>query len=178
VTDEAGVVALVDDATREAFPELVGVEIGVAPVDDLAYFRAWTEVDTVARDDGRARTYTVQYDPVVLADPMDPASLAALVVHELGHVEDYVAMDSAELVSFAIWYGSQDPATSDELAAYERATDEKALVRGCAAGLSAAREWIYAASADDPVRLAEKQRNYWTPDEIAAWVDAGGGCAR
>ena len=79
------------------------------------------------------------------------------------------------LLDFAGWYASQDPATSDELAAYERATDEKALQRGCADGLSAMRTWIYAHV--DAETLAEKEKDYYTPEEITTWVADNGSCA-
>lgn len=174
VTDEDGFAALVGQALGLGYPALIGVDVGVGAVDDLKYLRAWTELDTVALDDGRARRYTVQYDPVVLSDPMPPEALAALLVHEIGHVEDYVGMDSAALVSFAVWYASQDPASSDELAAYERGTDEKSLARGCADGLAAARAWIYGHAEGDV--LVDKMRNYDTPEDIAAWTEANGAC--
>ncbi|MEQ1506921.1 MAG: hypothetical protein ABMB14_32135 [Myxococcota bacterium] len=167
VTDADALAALVAEVGRAAYPALAGVDVGIAPVDGLAYLRAWTELDTVLLDDGLARTYTVQYDPALLADPPAPDALAALLVHELGHVSDYVAMDSEALAAFAVWYGTQDPLTSESLAAYERATDAQALDRGCADGLAAARDWIYAHASPDV--LAEKQHNYYTPDEIAAY---------
>jgi hypothetical protein len=175
VRTEAGLRDLLDAVRAAAWPEYADLSVGVAPVDGLAYFRAWTELDTVGLDDGRARAYTVQYDPVVLEDPPEPAAVAALLTHEMGHVDDYVGMDSAELVSFALWYGTQDPLTSDELADYERATDEKALERGCADGLAAARQWIYAHA--DPETLAEKKHNYDTPAQIDAWTDDHGACS-
>ena len=60
-------------------------------------------------------------------------------------------------------------------AAYERATDEKALQRGCADGLSAMRTWIYAHV--DAETLAEKEKDYYTPEEITTWVADNGSCA-
>lgn len=174
VTDEAGLVALLETTRAATFPDLEGVTIGVAAVEDLLFFRAWAELDTIDLDDGRSRTYTVQYDPVVLADPPKPKALAAVLVHEVAHVSDYVAMDSAALLDFAVWYATQDPATSDGLRDYERATDEQALERGCAEGLSAMREWVYAHTEGEV--LAEKQRNYYQPAEIEAWVEQHGGC--
>ena len=174
VTDEAGLVAVLAETQAVLFPEMDGVPIGVAPVDDLQFFRAWIELDTIAQEP-RARTYTVQYDPVVLADPPPVDALAAVLAHELGHVDDYLAMNTSEAVQFCLWYGAQDPTTSDELAAYERQTDEKVLARGCAEGLAAMREWIYAHV--DGAVLEEKRRNYYTPDEIAVWTVLHGQCA-
>lgn len=173
ITDEAGLAALLASVQATLYPDEDGASIGVAPVDDLAFFRAWTEIDTIA-EAPFDRTYTIQYDPVVLADPPAPTAVAAVLAHELGHVQDYLAMDSDELLDFGLWYASQDPATSDELAAYERATDEKALARGCADGLAEMRTWIYAHV--DGATLAEKEKDYYSPDEIAAWVDAHGSC--
>lgn len=173
VTDEAGVADLLGVVQAALYPEMSGVTLGVRGVEDLQFFRAWTEIETIA-DEPRDRVYTIEYDPVVLADPPAPEALAAVLTHELGHVDDYLAMDGEELLEFAGWYASQDPTSSDELAAYERATDEKALERGCADGLSAMRTWIYAHV--DPEVEAEKRRNYYSPEEIAAWVAEHGGC--
>lgn len=160
---------------RGAVPALDGVEVSVALVPDLAYFRAWAEVDGLLVEDGRARRYAVHVDPVVLSDPMPEAGLVAILLHELGHIVDYVAMDSDELLAFVLWYGTQDPASSDELRDYERQTDTFALGLGCADGLAAAREWIYAHAPTEEI-LADKQRNYLSPDDIAAWVEENGAC--
>lgn len=176
MTTHDGVVELLAGARDAAWPGLDGVEIGVAPIDELQYFRAWVELDTFALDDGRARTYTVQYDPVALADPMSAEALAATLVHELAHVHDYVGMDAETLADFALWYATEDPHTSEDLAAYERATDDQALARGCADGLAASMVWIYARSADDPDLLAEKMHNYYTPGDIARWTSTHGAC--
>jgi hypothetical protein len=168
VTDEAGLLSLLRSTRDATFPG--DYALAVQAETDLAYFRASIDPESFSSD----RVYVISYDPVVLADPPDTASLAAILVHELGHVDDYLAMDNAEYVEFGLWYGAQDGMTSDELRDYERATDEKALERGCAEGLAAMREWIYAhASAE--VR-AEKERNYYAPEEIEAWVAANGEC--
>ena len=150
--------------------------IGVEAVPDLQFFRAWIELGTISAPDPRDRTYTVQYDPVVLADPPPAEALAAVLAHELGHVDHYLGMSTEEAVQFGVWYGTQDPTTSDDLAAYERETDEKVLARGCAAGLAAMRVWIYEHVEGDV--LVEKERNYYTPDEIAAWLSQHGTCTR
>lgn len=170
VTDEGALLDLLHAARDATFPgdDTLAVEAEVG----LAYFRASIDSDSL----GGSRVYVVSYDPVVLEDPPEPTALAAILVHELAHVADYRSMDDAQYVEFGLWYGAQDPATSDELRAYERATDEQALERGCAAGLSAMRTWIYAHAS--PEVLAEKQRNYYTPEEIDAWVAAHGACLR
>ncbi|GDX78703.1 hypothetical protein LBMAG42_05140 [Deltaproteobacteria bacterium] len=173
ITTEAGLAALLHEVQIALYPEQDRASIAVAAHDDLQFFRAWTELDTVGNEP-YARSYTIEYDPVVLSDPPSPEALAAVLAHELGHIDDYLQMDSAALLDFAVWYGTEDPTTSASLAEYERATDEKALARGCAEGLSAMRTWIYAHV--DADRLAEKQKDYYTPDEITSWVEAHGSC--
>lgn len=168
VTTEAALLDLLELARDATFPG--SGQLAAQSETDLAYFRASIDAQSLGKD----RVYVVSYDPVVLADPPEARALAAILVHELGHVEDYSGMSDAEYVEFGLWYGAQDPATSDALRDYERATDEKALARGCADGLAAMRQWIYD-HASTEVR-AEKERNYYTPAEISAWTGANGEC--
>lgn len=175
VTDEAGLVTLLEAARREAWPELTGLAIEVQSYSDLAYFRALPTPDTLGVTDPADRHYLVQYDPVVLADPPAATALAAVLVHELAHVADYTAMTAEELLEFGLWYATEDPMSSDELRDYERQTDEAALSRGCAEGLSAMRTWIYDHASEEVE--AEKRRNYYSPEEITEWVAANGECA-
>ncbi len=174
ITTEADLEALLAATRDAAWPELAGYTLAVEPYTDLAYFRALVSTDTLGVEDPAGRTYLVQYDPVVLDDPPGTGALAAVLTHELGHVYDYVGMTSTELLEFGLWYATEDPMTSDELRAYERATDESALTRGCADGLSAMRTWIYAHASEEVE--AEKRRNYYSPEEIEAWVAANGEC--
>lgn len=175
VLTEAELLALLVAARDVAWPELAALNLAVDDETDLAYFRASISTDTALEPDNANRVFVVSYDPVVLADPPDPASLAAILVHELAHVHDYTQMDVETYLEFGLWYGAQDPKTSDELAEYERSTDEAAMSRGCAAGLSTMRAWIYAHASAEV--LAEKQRNYYTPAEIAEWVAVNSVCS-
>ena len=50
-------------------------------------------------------------------------------MHEFKHVLDYTEMNTNTLVEFGLWYADED------VAEYERATDEFALERGSATGL-------------------------------------------
>ncbi len=174
VTTEAGLASLLAATALAAFPDLAPpdpVLLTVSAVDDLAFFRSSIDLDTLDPELDAGRVYRVEYDPVVLSDPPEPMALAAVLAHELGHVHDYVAMSASEYVDFGLWYGSATG--TDELAAYERATDEQALERGCAEGLSAMRDWVYAHCSGDV--LAEKERDYYSPTEIDAWVQANPG---
>ena len=53
------------------------------------------------------------------------------------------------------------------------AYDEYALEAGCASGLKGYREWLYAHIPPEDVEA--KRRDYYTPEEIDAWVEANGG---
>ena len=174
VTDEAGLLALLRETQVAAYYELDGVTLQVTAIPDLAYFRSVIDSDTLDDAHPEARVYRVQVDPLVLTDPPSPEALAAVLAHELGHVLDYSTMTVREYLEFGVWYGTQDPLTSTGLSDYERATDAMALERGCADGLTEMRTWVYAHASPDV--LAEKQHNYDSPEEIAAWVDANGRC--
>ena len=84
-------------------------------------------------------------------------------MHELKHVMDYSQMNTSELIEFGIWYGSAD------IAEYERQTDLFTLEKGCGTGLIAFRNWLYGQVTDEV--KAEKQRQYYTPEEIQQWMD-------
>ena len=174
VTTEDGLLALLRATQVVTWPELDGLALAVEDETDLAYFRASISTDTTLEEANADRLFVVSYDPVVLADPPDSTSLVAILTHELGHVFDYTGMSVKDYLEFGLWYGAQDPMESDELAGYERATDERALARGCAAGLAAMREWIYLHASAEV--LAEKRRNYYTPEEISAWTEVHGAC--
>ena len=92
ITDEAGLGELLATVQAALYPDEDGALVGVGAVKDLQFFRAWTEVETVA-DPPYERSYTIQYDPVVLADPPEAAAVAAILAHELGHVQDYLGME-------------------------------------------------------------------------------------
>lgn len=149
---------------RELFPELDGVSLALQPVTSTTSFFA-ANLDLSTLDAAPLeRSYVVQYAESVfeLGAPQD--GVVAILAHELAHVVDYTELDSEALVEFALWYAQGD------VAVYERQTDETALSLGCATGLIAYREWLYSV-VDDNTR-AEKERLYYTPDEIRAWVIA------
>jgi hypothetical protein len=130
---------------------------------DSVFFQANLDVTTI-EEEPLERTYTLQYNPALFDDPPSQIAVGAILVHELRHVLDYTEMTSEELGAFAAWYITED------VSAYERETDEYALEQGCGEGLTAYREWLY--ETIPPEDLAEKQRNYYTPDEIREWMAA------
>jgi hypothetical protein len=174
VSNENALKSLLIAEAPVLYPELEGIALEVEALQDLAFFRASATPETLGFEDTRARTYLIQYDPVVLSDPPEPIALAAILSHELAHVAYYLTLPGIEMAEFGIWYGTEDPMTSTELAAFERGTDEQAMLTGAAEGLSVMRKWIYEHST--PEIEEEKRRNYYTPEEIMDWVAKNGEC--
>ena len=161
--DVANLLALAQDTVH---PDLMGVRVELVELESEAdFFVANLDLSTVG-EPGRDRTYTVGVNPWIFIEPPPAAATGAILAHELQHIADYVDMDAAALLEFGLWYASGD------IAAYERSTDEAVLRAGCGAGLSAYRTWLYG-QVDDAVE-AEKRRDYYTPEEIAAWQAAHG----
>ena len=134
--------------------------------DRTSFFAANLDTDTISFEP-RERACRVYYLPALFDDPPPRAAVAAILAHEVEHVRDYAGMDTDTLVEFALGY-----ALSDDNSAYERATDLKAMERGCAAGLVQYREWLYDRLASDPEAVEKKKREYWTPEELRAWIVA------
>lgn len=128
----------------------------------------WANVDlSTAAEDPLERRYLVYVNTAQYADPPTEATVSAILVHELQHIVDYTEMDTAELVEFGLWYASGD------IAAYERQTDEAALEAGCAHGLIEYREWLYGQVSAEVE--AQKRVDYYTPEEIEAWLEEHAG---
>ncbi len=164
---EADIVALVESAREGFFPTFGELSLEVVTMEsEDSYFVANLDLATLS-EAPLERDYRVLYSPALFADPPSRLAVGAILVHELKHVLDYTGMESDELVEFGLWYAS-----GEDISDYEKQTDEYALTSGCAEGLSAYREWVYAhIPAED---LQEKLDTYYTPEEIAAWVADNG----
>ena len=168
-TDELELSYIITDVQRIVFgAALRGVEVGLAPLpSETDFFTAGVDL-TTADLPGLDRRYIIRANSAIFSGDEPPiGATAAILAHELQHVLDYTAMSGDELVDFALEYSEGDIRT------YERATDEAILERGCAAGLRAYREWLYGQL--EPADAADKRRDYYTPEEIDAWVAAQGG---
>ena len=157
------IVSLIND-TRQLVPELDGVSITVQNIEsDSTFLAAQIELSTISNEPFE-REYIVQINPQIYTGQISGDSTVAILVHEFKHIVDYTEMDTNALVKFGLWYASGD------VSEYERATDEFALERGCGLGLISFREWLYGMVSEE-IR-AEKERDYYTPDEIRAWMAA------
>ena len=162
--DEAGLRVLLDGVLDNLFPELEGVSIELRPnTSDSSYFSANPDLSTLDRAP-LERDYFVQYSTLQFDSPPPADAVTAILAHELKHVRDYTEMSTEELAEFGLWYISND------ISEYERATDEHSLELGCGEGLILFREWLYAHVT--PEVEAQKRIDYYTPEEIEAWMAA------
>jgi hypothetical protein len=156
--------ALLREARYRFFPQLYWMVLQLH--DDVSsastYFLAQPDLSTI-EEAPEDRLYVVRANPALLDDPPSATAVGAILVHELKHIFDYSEMDTEELASFGLWYG-----IADDVSDYERGTDEYALSLGCAQGIKAYREWLYDHIPPDAVE--QKQYDYFTPEEIDAWV--------
>lgn len=157
---------LLASARTRFYPQLLGIVLRLD--DDLrtagGYFVAQPDLATID-ERPEDRLYTVRANPALLDDPPSASAVGAILVHELKHILDFALMDKDELTSFGLWYG-----ITDDVSEYERITDEYALALGCAEGLKEYRVWLYDHIPQED--LEEKREDYFTPEEIDAWVAA------
>jgi len=162
---EEGIQAALTAVQSNLFPELRETSLTLQAMEsDSSYFSANLVIATID-DDPLEREYLVNYSTLLLPDPPSYAAVVAILAHELTHVLDYTRMDGDELAEFGLWY-----ATADDISEYVRGTDEYAMVLGCGEGLIQYREWLY--THVDKDTLEAKKRDYYTPEEIEAWMAA------
>jgi hypothetical protein len=167
VAAEADVQLALEGVRDNLYPELAGVPLGLRSMEsDSDFFYANLDLTTLD-EDPRERDYFVFYNARLFDDPPPWEAVVAILAHEIKHVLDYTGMDTEALAEFGLWYG-----TTDDISEYERATDEYALALGCGEGLSAYRTWLY--DHVDEETAAQKRLDYYTPEEIDAWMAGNG----
>lgn len=97
-----------------------------------------------------------------LGAPID--GIRAIIAHELGHADYYLRKNFFELVSLVRLVNGRSAAN------FERKTDLAAIGRGYGSGLIEYRQWLYRNIPQQHV--AQKKRNYFTPEEIALLIPA------
>jgi hypothetical protein len=164
--DETQLTDLVQRVETGLYPELAELTLELRPLQsDSDFFNALVDPTTVAAAPNR-RTYLLRFNPLLFERSPPANGVVAILAHELKHIVDYFGMDSQSLVAFAVDYATGD------IAAYERSTDEHVLRLGCGEGLIAYRQWLYRQL--DAQTVAQKRRDYYTPEEIEAWIARGG----
>ncbi len=153
---------LVDEVLAASYPELKQADIQIKPFRSQSdFFKARFGIPQYLL--ARMR-YLVFVNPRVFELEAPEPGIRAIIAHELGHLTYYNGRNRVRLLGLV-------RLTSKSFSAeFERWADLKAISRGYGEGLKEYRSWLYA---NVPAsRLAEKQRNYFSPEEIDAILSA------
>jgi hypothetical protein len=150
---------LVEEIVRVSYPELKHADIQVQSFNSAAdYFR--TSFSFGRFLSAKKMRYFIKVNPRVFELNAPAEGVRAIVAHELGHIFDFHGSKRIRLLRLVRL------SSKGYSAAFERRTDLQAIARGYAEGLKAYRHWLYQ---NVPARkLAEKRRNYFSPEEIEA----------
>lgn len=157
-----GLRQILEEVRSTQFPELRHHVIELRAFHSHAYFfKSGITLSSLLRHPSR-RTYLVQYN-ARLSDGLPPGeALAAILAHELAHIQDYTKMGFFELAWFTLKYLVLDHS------AYERKTDEVAMEKGFASGLRQYRKWLYEHT--PPHIRIQKMHDYHTESSIDEWI--------
>jgi len=154
---------LVDEIRAAAYPELRDAQINIETFEDRAdYFRSSFSFSRYLLP-GKMR-YRLLVNPRVFESQAPDEGVRAILAHELGHTLYFAQRSRIELLGLVRLAGKGFTAR------FERWADLQAIARGYGEGLKAYREWLYRHVPVD--RLAEKRRNYFSPEEIDAILAA------
>lgn len=148
---------LVDEVRMAAYPELQRVEIKIQLFDSPSDYFQTRFTFTSFLFQAKLR-YVLRVNRRLFAQPAPDEALRAVIAHELAHILYFKARPQLQLLSLVRLV------SPDFTAGFERRTDLQALARHYGPGLKAYRQWLYQQVPAD--KLAEKQRNYFSPAEI------------
>lgn len=150
---------LVEEVRAASFPELAQADIQVQLFDnDSDYFRTRFAFPQFLSE--RRMRYLLRVNPRVFALNAPDDGIRAIIAHELGHVLWFQQRNRIRLP------GLVRLSAQVFTARFERRTDLIAIARGYGDGLIAYRRWLYQHIPSK--KLPEKQRNYFSPEEITA----------
>ncbi len=148
---------LVDEILAASYPELQSADIRIKTFDNKGdYFRVGFSSARFLF--GKRMSYVVLVNPKVFDLEAPAEAVRAILAHELGHVLYFRQRKRVELL------GLVRLASKRFTARFERWADLQAISRGYGKGLKEYRAWLYGHI--PPERLAEKKRNYFSPEEI------------
>jgi len=149
---------LIDKVIASSLPELEGSDIRVKMFRSRSdYFKARFGYPQYFFTRMR---YLVFVNPRVFEMQAPEEGVRAITAHELAHLVYFKRRNRARLA------GLVRLASKRFTARFERWADLKAISLGYGEGLKEYRQWLYR---NVPAsKLAEKQRNYFSPDEIDA----------
>lgn len=154
---------LVSEVIARSFPNLIGIDIRVKRFQsDTDYFR--TSLSAVRFFAGVKMRYYVLVNPEWRARGAPVEGVQAILAHELAHVEDLTRGKRIRLFRLA------SLVSKTRTARFERRADLEAVARDYGCGLKAYRVWLY--NHVPAEKLAEKRRDYFSPEEIEAILAA------
>ena len=150
---------VVEEVKAKSFPQLRNTEIIIRLFDSRSdYFQ--TRFTFTSFLFGKRLKCLMKVNRRLFADDVPEEGLRAIVAHELGHALYYQSRNRLKLL------GLVGLLNKDFAARFERSTDLKAIALGYGGGLKTYRRWLYAHIPAS--KLAEKKRNYFSPEEIGA----------
>ncbi|MFY9608808.1 MAG: hypothetical protein WAU45_09370 [Blastocatellia bacterium] len=153
---------LVDEVIAASYPEFKNSNIRIKPFRSRSdYFKARFGLPQYFF--ARMR-YLVFVNPRVFELECPEAGVRAIIAHELAHVVYFKRRNRVRLVGLVRLKSKQFSAE------FERRADLNAIALGYGEGLKEYRHWLY--SNVPASKLAEKRRDYFTPDEIDAILSA------
>jgi hypothetical protein len=150
---------LVSEIIARSFPNLVGIDIRLKRFQsDADYFR--TSFSAARFIAGVKMRYFVLVNPEWRSRGAPVEGVQAILAHELAHVDDLTRGKRIRL------FGLMGLVSKTRTARFERRADLIAVARDYGSGLKAYRAWLF--NHVPPEKLAEKQRDYFSPEEIDA----------
>ena len=157
-----GIQQVIQSVRQESFPLLSRATIAVYDLrSDSDYLQARFAVSSFF---SRKLQYLVFFNQEALRRQVPAEGLRAIVAHELAHIsyyEDHSRMGLLSLVGLLV------PSITTR---FERKADLDAIVLGYGRGLQTFRIWLYRNI--PPEKVADKKRDYYTPEEIEALLRA------
>ena len=150
--------ALIDQVIAASYPDIKDADIRIKAFRSRSdYFKARFAFPQYFFTRMR---YLVFVNPRAFELQVPEEGVRAIIAHELAHVIYFKKRNRVELVGLV-------RLTSKEFTArFERWADLKAISLGYGEGLKEYRSWLY--SNVPASKLADKQRNYFSPEEIDA----------
>ena len=157
-----GIKQVIQSVRQASFPRLSKADIAVYDLrSDSDYLQARF---TVSSFFSRKLQYLVFFNQEAIRRQVPAEGLRAIVAHELAHIsyyDDQSRMGLLSLVALLV------PSITTR---FERKADLDAIVLGYGRGLQTFRIWLYRNI--PPAKVADKKRDYSTPEEIEALLRA------
>lgn len=150
---------VVEEVKTKSFPQLRNAEIEIKLFDSPSdYFQSRFTFTSFLF--GKRLRCLLLVNRKLFADGVPEDGLQAVIAHELGHALYYKSRNRLKLI------GLVRLACKGFTARFERATDLGAITRDYSESLKSYRRWLYTRIPAN--KLAEKRRNYFSPEEIDA----------